>query len=374
MSRARQRMVVTNWWPLELRLLSAHRDVLYWASHHLATSVELLDPPLVRLTLRVSVDQVMTESVRREIAVDATDVEPYPGDRWCRGTFERRRAWIRSDCGRDGRKAVALIELAADEWLVVAATAAEAGTAAVRLARELLRTELACRGSYTFHAACACANEVGCLLLAGASRVGKTTLAVGVAQSGYLISGDQTEVLIAAGRHPVAVGFPWSYRVGLGTLHGLGLGRGISRFLLRPQDPQLAETSVPDLVKLELTHLEMAVLGGVPTAAGCELDGVVVMGVEDGLDYPSARVLAPQEAAVQLKAHLREPDPSFGTFWLARPGRRPPETQDPTDLTKLLEYVPIVRLSWDPKRHSLPDTLLCLERCLRSTPASGTDD
>ncbi|MGW1006570.1 hypothetical protein [Streptomyces sp. NPDC002520] len=366
MRATRRQTVFVRWWPLELRMLTQHRDVVQWVHHHLATVAELVDPPVVRHTVRAVVDPGLLAAAGREITAKAVaTVEPYSGDLWVEGTLDGRRAWTRRQSVDDPSRALVLVDDAGGHWSVIAADTGETGRGVVRLARELLRTELAGRGAFTCHAACAYSDRFGGVLVAGSSGAGKTTLALAAARTGYLVSGDQTEIL-ASEEGPIAAGFPWSHRIWRRTLHQAGVDPSVERWLLRTQrsGPATASAQRDRAAKLELTPSETSLLLRTPVAAACPLDTVVVLDRVPGRSAPRAVLVDPPAAFALLAGHLREPDPSFGTFWLARPGARPTEAQDPAGLEAVLTNVRVASLAWEPARHSALEALDCLGDCL----------
>jgi hypothetical protein len=269
------------------------------------------------------------------------------------GAIDGRPAWV-SAAGHGAGNEHVLIHSAERDWLVVADTPQAVGRAAVRLARELLRMETAVSGGVTVHASCATVADRTVLFL-GASGYGKTTLSLAASRrAGFLISGDQTE-LLPASVGTVAVGFPWVSRLGYGTLAGLGARQIVENVpLLRQQESMIGQRVVEDAkrygspTKIELTHLELEVLLGVRTAGAAALDAVVVLALDDQL---SVRRADPAEVMPLVHAELREPDPSFPQWWLDTAGRVPAQPRTVADLADRLAGLPLLRVGWHPARH-----------------------
>lgn len=296
--------------------------------------------------------------------------EPYPRDVWATGQIAGDRVWVRCDGQARFPERVAVIAEGLQHWRVIAASVEALQDAVVRLVREILRTELALLGSFTMHAACAGSDGGLAVLFAGATGAGKTTLALELARSGMLISGDQTELLRDSAGQLLAVGFPWSIRVGQGTVRALGLDSVYPRVLLRStrEGPQPTASSGSD-EKLEFTFDETKSLLGCAVHPAARLGCVVAVRNVSGLAAPTAAVVGADKGGDMLRAHAREPDPSFGPFWLPIGKQRPVEAQALQVLRDLVVLVPVVELQWSPRQHKAADALAALLAAV--APAMG---
>ena len=339
------RASLLRWWPIEVRIVSMSRDVLIWASQHLATVAEGTNAEYSQHTIyAVCDDDFVAESYRHLTREGTHPIEPYRGDTWLAGQAHARPAWARAHVESIARGAVVIINEAERTWTIGAADTHTLCQAVVRFSRELLRAELASRGAYTFHAACAEDSVGRGLLFCGESGTGKTSLALQIAQSGYIVSGDRTLVLTDGEDSLVAVGFPWSLRVGPGTLRSLGYAQQ-HRFLRTETSDYEAGDQ-----KIEFTAMEATALLNSPSTATCRVSCIVVVADADSAVPDSLRV-RDQEREVVLAPHIREPDPAFGPFWHHGQGNRPAMRHE-VRLASLVGGTPIVRLRWDPRRHS----------------------
>jgi hypothetical protein len=319
------------------------------------------------------VDPVLRRELSRLMSYsDAELIAGHVETTYRRGELDGRPAWV-SDQGHGNENDHVILRLGSDEWAVVADNPEATGRFAVRVGRELLRMQAAIRGGVTVHASCATLAGRTMLFL-GSSGNGKTTLSLAVSRhGGFLVSGDQTELLPHA-LGPVAVGFPWVPRLGFGTLDGLGLAKVVERSsLLRPQ-PSIVDNRVVDearhfgspvKIELSLTEVEM-LLGGFTTDAAA-LDAVVV------LDRADEVLVGPADLASVLPlvtAELREPDPAFPDWWLDSANEVTGGPQSLDDLVDLIAGLPLLRAYWDPSRHLVADVIDSLIRATTAIPQS----
>jgi len=377
------RVRATNsWWPLDFDLVSSEQQVVTWFRHHLhtaATPARDLGPRLAR-TLAAVVDEELTDRLADVVRhCGPRGVEGHVGEFWSVGPTWRGDTWCyRHPPGARRRRHVIVAE-GQDRWSVVGVDPDEVATAAVRLGREMIRTELARRGAFTVHASFAVAPDLAGVMFVGATGGGKTTMALALARSGgYLVSGDQSEVLPTPDGPPLGVGFPWVSRIGVGTLTGLGLdGLVESAALLRPQ-PSIVDGRITDRArafgspdKVELTGLELDAVLGVRGLDGAPVDALVVL--TPAAPGEPLRVVPTDLADVRedLRREYREPDPAHAGFWLAPPDRQPPHARDFGDFLEALDGVPVFRLRWSPQRHRAQEAVAALRATLpaaRSAP------
>jgi hypothetical protein len=201
-------------------------------------------------------------------------------------------------------------------------------------------------------------------LFLGASGGGKTTLALTAARDGgYLVSGDQSEVLAGERAGPLAVGFPWPVRIGAGTLRGLGLTRFVETAnLQRPQaaitDGRLTSAAYQyrSVSKAELTAIELSALLGVECVDVARIETLVVL-----VPSSSSRVRVERTELADVRdtvlAEYREPDPAHESFWLSARDDQPPGARPFETFAEAMAPVPVYRLAWSPDRYSAQDAL-----------------
>lgn len=350
---------VLRWWPTEFSITSSDREVLLWAHYHLSSAAAAIHERYVAHSIRVVTEPHLVTRLRARLSQGELSVfEPYPADVWAGGVIGGRRTWTRWNVMPNSPDSLVLIEESNRQWSLVAASAAAAKAAVVRLARELLRTELAQRGAYTFHAACAVTRRFDGLLFCGESGAGKTTLALAAAQTGYLVSGDQTELFSDGRGWVMAVGFPWSLRVAPATLRALGYGLDFHDLLVRPA----ATGGMTD--KLEFSALETEILLRIPMLPAYPIRAIVVAREDVTLSSPVASLVRSAEVASLLAPHIREPDPSFGPFWLASDEQRPGAVQDLELLKAVVGDIPVIALGWVPREHQVHRTLEAIDGVL----------
>jgi hypothetical protein len=372
----RARSVVT-WWPLEFRFDSAERRIVTWFHHHLYTlasaAVDLA--PHRPVTLTAVVDEALTDRLIGAAEAAAPDrIEGHVGEFWTVAPTDRGRTWCHGAPPDVGPGRHAIVREADDRWLVVGVDALTVAKAAVRWARELLRTELAARGAFTVHASIAVDPVCGGMMFLGPTGGGKTTLALSFARDGgYLVSGDQSEILPRPGGGLVGVGFPWISRVGTGTLAGLGTDTMIQDApLLRPQPSMMdgrftaraREFRSPD--KLELTMLELDALLGAGCMDVAPVDALVVLDPVPGDEPLRVEPTDHDEVADRVRAEYREPDTVLASFWLAPPDDQPPAARDFADFRSTVAHLPVYRLSWNAGRHAAADAVAAVRGALGS--------
>lgn len=376
MSRDRLPARATNpWWPLEFRLHSTERDIVTWFHHHLYTlasaAVDLAPHRVVTLT--AVVDETLTDDLTAEVvAAGPRRLEGHVGEFWTVGPGRLGQTWCHGHPVDAGTGRHVIVREEADRWLLVGADALTVARAAVRLAREMLRTELASRGAFTVHASIAVDPACGGMMFLGPTGGGKTTLALSFARDGgYLVSGDQSEILPAPGAGLVGVGFPWISRVGAGTLAGLGTDSMIqSAPLLRPQvsladgriTAQAREFRSPD--KLELTMLELDALLGAGCMDVAPVGALVVLNPVPGDEPLRIERTDHDEVADRVRAEFREPDTVIASFWLAPPDDQPPHARDFADFRRAVEHLPVYRLSWNAGHHAAADAVAAVRGAL----------
>jgi hypothetical protein len=364
-----------GWWPLEFRFDCAERSVVTWFHHHLYTlataTVDL--PPHRPVTVTAVVDEHLTDRLIEAARTGGPRrVEGHVGEFWTVAPTWRGPTWCHGDPPDAGRGRHAIVAEGVDRWLVAGVDPLTVAKAAVRLGREMLRTELAGRGAFTVHASIVAHPACGGVMFLGPTGGGKTTLALALARDGgYLVSGDQSEVLTRPGGGLVGVGFPWISRVGAGTLAGLGTDAIIQDApLLRPQ-PSMSdgrftararEFRSPD--KLELTMLELDALLGAGCMDVAPVDALVVL---DPAPPDAPLHITPtdhDEVCERVRAEYREPDPVHASFWLAPPDRQPPDARAFADFRRTVADLPVYRLSWNAGRHAAADAVAAVRRAL----------
>jgi hypothetical protein len=236
----------------------------------------------------------------------------------------------------------------------------------------MLRTELAAAGAFTVHASIAVDPVCGGMMFLGPTGGGKTTLALSFARDGgYLVSGDQSEILARPGAGLVGVGFPWISRVGTGTLTGLGTDTMIQDApLLRPQPSMIdgrftaraREFRSPD--KLELTMLELDALLGAGCMDVAPVDALVVLDPVAGDEPLRVERTDHDEVAARVRAEYREPDTVLASFWLAPQDDQPPAARDFADFRRTVAHLPVYRLSWNAGRHVAADAVAAVRGAL----------
>lgn len=369
------------WWPLEFRFHSTERRIVTWFHHHLYTlasaAVDLAPPRAVTLTALV--DEELTDRLVDEVETRGPSrIEGHVGEFWTVAPTPTGHTWIHGNPPDAGPVRHAIVRESPDRWLVVGADALTVGKASVRLAREMLRTELATRGAFTVHASIAVDPACGGMMFLGPTGGGKTTLALSFARDGgYLVSGDQSEILPTPDGGLVGVGFPWISRVGAGTLTGLGTDTMIQDApLLRPQPSmtngrltaRAREFRSPD--KLELTMLELDALLGAGCMDVAPVDTLVVLDPVPGDEPLRIARTGLDEVVDRVRAEYREPDTVLASFWLSPPDDQPPHARDFADFRRAVAHLPVYRLSWNAGRHAAADAVAAVRHALGAERAT----
>jgi hypothetical protein len=373
MSRA-EPCVDVRWWPLQFRLYSTEPYVLRWFHHHLHSVAALMGAEqLAPVSIHAVVDGGLTGEVLYALMNGQTaSVEGYVGDIWTTGTVAGMPAWSHGTPPDRSDTAHVLVAVSPREWLVAGSRASTVATATVRACRELIRTELARRDAYTLHASLATGPKSGGMLFVGPTGAGKTTIALAAARAGgYLVSGDQTELVVPTSGEPFGVGFPWVARLGFGTLAQIGVDRAIeSTPLLRHQPAMANGRVVPEArtyrspTKIELTMLELDALLAVPPVDRATVDAVVMIKAADSNRRPQAESATVAAVVDDLREAFREPDPAFAGFWLAAPAQRPSDRRPFEALCGSLQRTPVVRLTWNPERDGTAEALAAVHAAL----------
>lgn len=358
---ARDASVTVRWWPVRFVFHCGEPRSLQWFQWHLHTTAHLHYGVGLR---EIHIAGLVDVGLRRQLSAkfcqgQVVRVAGHLNSSYERGVVDGQVGWVSAD-GHGGGNEHVLVRESEDVWTVIGDGPQAVARAAVRLARELLRMEAAVLDGVTVHASCA-TIEGRAVLFLGASGRGKTSLSLAASrEDGYLVSGDQTELLgLAEG--VLASGFPWVPRLGYGTIAGLGLTERLrSATLLRPQesieDGEIVESAkiFGSSKKIELTHKELETLLGGRVTDAAALQAVVVLDQGEGV---SARVTRPASVLPQVRRELREPDPAFPAWWLDTEGRVPPDPHPVEDLTALLAELPWLHVIWHPARHQPLDVL-----------------
>jgi hypothetical protein len=363
-----------HWGPMALILRTGDRHVRHWFRHLMAAepgSVATM-PANRPVTIDAVVDAVATDAYVRALdAGAAREVEGYRGEYWRVGSVEGRPAWC---LGRPSAPLVDRHVVLAEGggWRVVGRSSGQVATAVVRHAREVVRTGLAVAGAHTLHAAFAHHPRFGGVLFSGPSGAGKTTLALALAAAGgRLVSGDQTEVLPDAAGGPAGVGFPWVFRLGLGTIAGLGRYPAVAAAPLIRRQPAVPGGSLGPRdaaerphAKAELSFTEVRELLGIACADSAPVHSLVVIQAAGPADGIALQRTSLDDVADLLRPEYREPDPAFANFYLAQPDAQP-ECRRIAQLWSGLGRVPVFRLRWRAGRDAPAAVLTALEAQLR---------
>ena len=373
-------VATVDWWPLAFRLRADREDVIRWFRHHLysVSTPSPGDRPGRNTPLTAVVDAELAGSTYRAVHDGPVRrVDGYLGDVWLVGQLNGDQVWCGPASGPDAADRLVIVSNDLDGHTVIGADSGSVAAGCVRLARELLRMELARRGSLTVHASMAARRGRGGLLFIGGTGAGKTTLALTVARAGgYLVSIDQTEVLhVGASTH--GVGFPWPARLGVGMLAGMGLDRAVETMpLLRPQKPihdgriTTESRNFRSLNKIELSMLELDTVLGVLTLDRAPIHGVVLIETAPAGTPMRVESTTVEDAEADLLREFREPDPVFTSFWMTPPGQPPPPTGSFGDLCAGFRRLRLVRLTWRADQHSAAMALRDIDAVLDSEGGS----
>lgn len=350
-------------WPINFLICSPQVEVLRFVRSHLHCTIRSTWQPSDAREIDVcaTTDGATIEKFSSGLGESQTRrIEGYTGQFWDFGLVDGQPTWGRR---LDAEREI-VVQTGEQSWLVAAPTRSGAALGTVRVCRELARMDLAHRGALNVHGALAWLPGHGGLLLAGPSRVGKTTLALCAAQQrGYVVSSDHTQLLHLAEDNVLGVGSPSAHRIAPGTLSRLDAASGAQGIaLLRDENFDFPGNPSPD--KRWITPLEAEVILGIPAAAATRIDRIVLLATDDRLEKPGAEVVTASAGREQLRAEFRTSDSLHVGFWLAANQAAPEEQQaTASDLFRLVERVPHVRLTWNPVRHGIADALHALERC-----------
>jgi hypothetical protein len=337
-----------KWWPGTLALRSPAPAVIEHVRNHVLSSRAVDARCESRQSIYAVPDQRATSRLHAALRAHAT--EPffaYAGDHWEVGEIAGLRSWARCTPA----VGPVVVELGPHSYFLAGPEPHLVALATLRLAREILRTELALAGAVTVHASLAAGQSLGGTLFLGPSGSGKTTLALALARSGILASGDQTEILSCASSGPVGHSFPWAVTVSHHGLESAGLD-----FDHRGRQPRRQMPAG----KYRFTLLEISEILGLPVATELVVETVVLIQPALSASRPVARVTDLTTSADQLRREMREPDPAFPSFWLAT---EPIHTPRFSDLVAKLRGLRIVHLSWNPARHRATHALQAIGAC-----------
>lgn len=341
-----------NWWPVEFSIGTNEEHVKRWIQHHFHTTEVVAAIPTASVALDANADLVLAAQLTAEIAERDGSVETYAGHSWDRGRHGGRRAWSHGPSDSYHTQLV-LIENGPSSWSLTAGSSRDAAIAAIRIIREILRTQLAVMRAHTFHASMAMHSQFGGVLVLGPQGTGKTTLALALGQEGRFISGDQVELLFNGRGDPIAVGFPWPVRIRRGTARWLDLDPAGPN--LRAGAPGRSVAAVADEVT-ELTMLECSTVLDVRTQSFSQVNAVLFVR-PSGDGAPVLQELDRKSIAKCLKEDSREPDPAFPEFWLEERANPHPPALSVTEVVARLVNVPTAMLTWSPVEHSTYDAV-----------------
>lgn len=356
-------------WPYDFEIRCRDTEVLRWARAHLERGVvppgEVPSPETVSVSVAWggSVAGRLTDEIRRSAG---EPVEGYAGEFWETGTVRGLPAWCRQTSGG----ADVIVRTGERGWFLASPTRVAVALGTVRLCREIVRMRLVSEGALVVHGATLTRPDLGGLLLVGPPHVGKTTLALCLAQhQGGVVDSDQTYLLPSPyGGRVMGAGTPNAHRVGPGTLGRLDpRGRTANLAFLRDGTSDFPGNPSPD--KRWITPLEAEVLYGIATVARATVDRIVVMTAEQGVPQATTAPLPDAVMRERLKSEFRASDPLYAAFWLAPPGTAPVPLATAGDLFRLVDRVPVIGLTWDPTRHSTEDVASLLRQ-----PASALYD
>jgi len=359
---------ISTWWPCIFRVRATGAETLRWVHQHLDCTLASAPAPVAPAAAEVSIVLSADSSALRQVGaavarIRTRRVQGFPGQYWRRGVLEGLTVWYRAAEGATKDEAQAIVQIGPADWLAIASSGEAAALSGLRLARELLRTELACRPAVTVHAALVAGTDLGGLLLVGDAGVGKTTLALGLAQRrGYVVSTDQTVVVRGIAGRPVGLGAPHANRVGVGTVRTLTREIDEPHVALLRRDTRSFDGQPP--TKAWVTPLETEVLYGIASAPLARVDAIVILGA--GRDLVAiACPRSPGEGLPRgLAQQCRTADPLLGGFWLALPRDAHLDDPGPKGPAGLIAGLPTAELSWDPRHHAPDDALAALRRVL----------
>jgi hypothetical protein len=357
------RRVHAPWWPVEFCLRYDSEAAARWARHHwhqsppLAGSAGPHPESVVQITTRR--DPAAVRQVQKAVAaggqqpVAAYGQPGYFAQPPLTGSLACAYAQVLSRSGA-GAGGYFLGRSHAGDWHVVLGGQAPVIMPDKRLAAEIMRGQLACRGGVELHAAAVSLPGGRGIALVGGSGSGKTTAALVLGAHGRLCSGDRVTLLSMDSGVRLAA-YPDALRLGLGTARALGVDEILcSRPLLRPQDFRTPAGGIDDECwrpgsrrKISLTRRETEELLGIPVGSAGPLTDLIVL--HRAADAGPARLTSvpPSEARAAVAAQgmwLRaEYQP-----WLQAGNRDGTPPADGALLNRILGSLRVWRLDWIP--------------------------